>query len=480
MRGWAGGLARARDAASKWAAAAAALARRWWTVWHRCDAYSAFLALLLLFVICLLVTCIVLLSLVLTAVRLDGTLRDGGRALPPMRSLSMGSFLSSGVAHVDSVLKRIAGALGSPVDPTPPWGRRRQQLASRNQSSWRPRDCEPQCEDNGGQCDTERGLCICPWGRTGPSCGQLRLTSCRLAPVASEGKEQQQQAAEVPHCGDGSLPRPCSCADQCRGEGGDYAELAAAAGYYGVFASPAGATVKFLVDDKLSRGSGPCFVLRRGPDSAVARETSLDVPDGNEPGVVFYRRYDDYRQARDWAAGAAEPLPAAALLSREAALLTKGDSYFVPKGLMLLPLAKCPNKCSLRGRCFGEPVYEAPQATPSSDAPSAAAAAVPTANVNVLREPASGHCLCYYGSAGSDCAEEWSACINACSGRGRCVQGVCRCERGAWGIDCSRGRTPRLAEGHGRLLPPGAPEALRPLAIYVYGAAAICMDEICP
>lgn len=48
-------------------------------------------------------------------------------------------------------------------------------------------------------------------------------------------------------------------------------------------------------------------------------------------------------------------------------------------------------------------------------------------------------------------------CLNACRGKGRCVRGVCVCERGFWGQDCS---STRDANGRPAVLDGGGPELL--------------------
>jgi hypothetical protein len=66
-------------------------------------------------------------------------------------------------------------------------------------------------------------------------------------------------------------------------------------------------------------------------------------------------------------------------------------------------------------------------------------------------------CSCFQGWRGERCeeADRPQACINGCTGRGECVAGVCACEHGRHGVDCSMP------------LPRHAPPPRRP-RIYVY------------
>ena len=67
-------------------------------------------------------------------------------------------------------------------------------------------------------------------------------------------------------------------------------------------------------------------------------------------------------------------------------------------------------------------------------------------------------CQCFLGWQGDTCqaAAPYAPCINACSGRGECVEGVCACAPGHHGVDCS---LPLLADA--------AQTGVRP-RIYIY------------
>lgn len=48
-------------------------------------------------------------------------------------------------------------------------------------------------------------------------------------------------------------------------------------------------------------------------------------------------------------------------------------------------------------------------------------------------------------------------CLNGCRGRGQCLRGVCRCEHGFWGQDCS---STRDANGNLAVLNAAGPDLL--------------------
>ncbi|XP_055013544.1 LOW QUALITY PROTEIN: tenascin-like [Boleophthalmus pectinirostris] len=72
----------------------------------------------------------------------------------------------------------------------------------------------------------------------------------------------------------------------------------------------------------------------------------------------------------------------------------------------------CPNDCSDQGRCVD------------------------------------GHCQCFPGFSGADCAKE--ECPVDCGERGRCVDGECQCDPGFSGPDCSQSSCPGNCNNRGR------------------------------
>ena len=73
-----------------------------------------------------------------------------------------------------------------------------------NQFDLSLKPCPAACEGNGGNCDGERGVCSCPWPRTGPACEVDRLSHCYDGPEVT-----------VPSCGSWS-PKNCECYKQCQ------------------------------------------------------------------------------------------------------------------------------------------------------------------------------------------------------------------------------------------------------------------------
>ena len=119
----------------------------------------------------------------------------------------------------------------------------------------------------------------------------------------------------------------------------------------------------------------------------------------------------------------------------------------------LVPLAQCP------GAAPGAEAARPPQppAACCGARPALRALTAPTDSVSghrlagncswegaCYREPRGGgdlgppQCKCYAGSDGDSCqARLAAACTNECSGRGRCLRGVCSCDLGYFGLDCS-------------------------------------------
>ena len=119
----------------------------------------------------------------------------------------------------------------------------------------------------------------------------------------------------------------------------------------------------------------------------------------------------------------------------------------------LVPLAQCP------GAVPGAEAARLPQppAACCGARPAPRALTAPTDSVSGLRlagncswegacyrETRGGgdlgppQCKCYAGSDGDSCqARLAAACTNECSGRGRCLRGVCSCDLGYFGLDCS-------------------------------------------
>ena len=70
-------------------------------------------------------------------------------------------------------------------------------------------------------------------------------------------------------------------------------------------------------------------------------------------------------------------------------------------------------------------------------------------------------CMCYAGFTGSRCEGTTTyrptrACINDCSGRGRCVRNWCHCAPGYYGTDCSLGEARAAADAKALPAPIGA------------------------
>ena len=117
------------------------------------------------------------------------------------------------------------------------------------------------------------------------------------------------------------------------------------------------------------------------------------------------------------------------------------------------PLSACPGRCSWRGACVA----------------SRAAGAPPV-------------CVCesrlVVGRTSPDpehnCSGSPPPCMNACRGRGACVEGVCVCRLGYWGLDCSSVRGPDSQPALADSAPLSADSAppLSP-SIFVYDLPAV-------
>lgn len=83
----------------------------------------------------------------------------------------------------------------------------------------------------------------------------------------------------------------------------------------------------------------------------------------------------------------------------------RSEMVTMPRGMQkLVPNSRCQEGCSGEGECVD-----------------------------------GGSCQCFGGFSGAGCEMYVgeSACANGCSGRGRCIRGVCSCEMGWFGLDCS-------------------------------------------
>ena len=155
-----------------------------------------------------------------------------------------------------------------------------------------------------------------------------------------------------------------------------------------------------------------------------------------------------------WQPGDGPPSHAAAVES----LLQGASPADAYRRLDLQPLADCPARCNGRGVCSRSGRALLRELRPEDKAP---------------------RCLCWrpsgamQGVGGPSCTGGKPSCMNGCRGKGECVGGVCNCQPGFWGLDCSMTTGP---DGLPALLRAGGPglqprPALRP-RLYVYDLPA--------
>ncbi|GFR41595.1 hypothetical protein Agub_g2319 [Astrephomene gubernaculifera] len=249
-------------------------------------------------------------------------------------------------------------------------------LAKNEPATVSNKECPIGCTKH-GNCNGETGECECRFGFGGPDCGQRLMPACHNAPDLN---------TSLPAYGH-FYPKNCHCLKQ----------LARAACPPSYTTDPYSCPYyQFWAWKHTS-----CYVIKDLPES---EQLSLP-PDGPTDPRYQWRRglFNESAVAEGGDPYQFEDAPAAP------------SPYELPDGTLLLPIDKCPQRCSGRGWCS-----------------------------TVRDRPGEVQCNCQGFYGGSSCEQpQGQHCYLNCSGRGECHGGYCHCQPGYWGLGCGRSRAYR-------------------------------------
>eukprot|EP00798_Chlamydomonas_sp_ICE-L_P021835 gene21835-28865_t len=250
-------------------------------------------------------------------------------------------------------------------------------------------ECKPNCTAL-GNCNLDRGMCDCPFGRSGPDCQHLLLPACRL----------ENHSTALMSCDDVNLvPRNCECHLQC-------------VRYYcmgrGLPTSPK-CTKYYPIK--------PCFRQNQLP---VEQQLS-NVPTANETGVDYYHTYlSDLDQN----------------ITTYNEVMSKYKRTSGDRTSRVVPLEHCPKRCNGRGTCIALEIMNRKTRKYSCRCYTG----YHGESCGSLYKLTTGH----LGTA------NLISCLLDCSGRGTCVYGFCHCKPGYFGLGCTRSSSPLSVDRQNR------------------------------
>lgn len=254
-----------------------------------------------------------------------------------------------------------------------------------------PKPCETDCSRK-GNCNSELGTCECPWPLQGPKCEINPLSLCYDTP-------QSEALGVHPSCGKWS-PKSCACYRQCqelwcvhKEDRKDWWNDGLACRHENIH----------------EIGESRCFILKEKSES---EQTSYCPADGT---ADWYRVPGSGPYSWSKEAGGRGIPPDNLRLDPNLHYHVRNDAF-----KWLVPYERCNNSCSHRGFCVRwEPEHD--------------------------KSLHQFQCVCRKGFAGPFCEnlDNKGACWFSpnCSGHRTCKSGFCHCEKGHWGIDCSRSKT---------------------------------------
>ncbi|GLI65728.1 hypothetical protein VaNZ11_009332 [Volvox africanus] len=234
------------------------------------------------------------------------------------------------------------------------------------------KNCPAGCIDH-GNCNGETGICECRFGFGGPDCSRRIMPACHSTP---------DLASSIPGYGHW-FPKNCFCHKQLLEAGCSRA----------AYRDPFLCNYYQFWDWK----NNVCYVLKDVPED---QQFSIP-PDGpNDPRYKWKRGlFNQTLSEQDLDPFHFEDT-------------SPPDPYELPTKDVLVPLEKCPGRCSGRGWCVKE----------------------------VARDDVFG-CRCHGFYKGVSCDTPRNEhCYLNCSGRGTCSGGFCHCQSPYWGLGCARSK----------------------------------------